>query len=344
MADPLCKFFDARSVTGSQYFATYFSAQKPFLLLPLVSLHYPSLVRRKGRRRRRRKSLPIAFCSTPTSSNLDIISTHENSDGTVLFRFGDPSDAKDDELEESNVGVEEVERDGEEEFSVVKVFDGDNENEVIVQKVDREAKGQAVMVATDAGISESVITSNQKSDYVEINTGLSENFLGDSTDEIGSISAVGIQDQSEDEVYIENAELVEETFEKKDDSEASILAPENSNPSLEVEEEMKGQSSDESFEESDNDDKSPLLGSSAAMPEYCDLVNTKEIEESEEAGSSQLIENDDDKDFHDDSTHVEVSSEIEAAEDDIEIVQQTEQIPENVDPIMEEPVENRTNI
>ncbi|MCD7447817.1 hypothetical protein HAX54_035294 [Datura stramonium] len=341
MADSLCKFLDARCITtGSQFFATYFSAQKPFPFFPLVSLHNPTLVRRRGRR----KSLHIAFCSTPTSPNLDVISTHEHSDGSLLFRFGDPSElAKEDELEEPLLGVEEVERDSEEEFSVVKVLDDDNEREVIVKKVERKERGQAVTVATDAGFSESVVISNGRSDFVEIETGLSETLLGDSADDIASISPERIQDESVAEIDIENAEHVEEICEKKDDSEASVPSPENSIPSLEVEEEMKGQSSDQSFEELD-DDKSPLLGSTAAMPEYSDSVNTKEIEESEGEGSNQLTENYGGKDCHDDSTRLMENSatlsEIEAADNDIEIVQQTEQISENIDPIMEEPVES----
>ncbi|KAG5625469.1 hypothetical protein H5410_010687 [Solanum commersonii] len=330
MADSLCKFLDARCITGSQFLATYFSAQKPLL--------FPTLVRR-------RKSLHIAFCSTSISPNLDVVSTHEHSDGTLLFRFGDPSEIeKEDELEEPLLGVEEVGRDSEEEFSVVKVLDGDNEREVIVKKVKREAKGEAVTVVTDAGVSESVVIGNGRSDFVEVETGLSENFLGDSADEIGLISPEGIQNESVAEVGIENAGHVEEIFEKKDDSEASVPPPpENSIPSLEVEEKMMGQSSDESFEELD-DDNSLLLSSPAAMPVYSDSVNTKEIEESEGEGSSQFTENDGGKDCCDDSTHSmengAASVDIEAADNDIEIVQHTEQISENIDPILEGPMES----
>ncbi|KAH0731961.1 hypothetical protein KY289_003149 [Solanum tuberosum] len=333
MADSLCKFLDARCITGSQFLATYFSAQKPLL--------FPTLVRRK----RRRKSLHIAFCSTSISPNLDVVSTHEHSDGTLLFRFGDPSEIeKEDELEEPLLGVEEVGRDSEEEFSVVKVLDGDNEREVIVKKVEREARGEAVTVVTDAGVSESVVIGNGRSDFVEVETGLSENFLGDSAHEIGLISPEGIQNESVAEVGIENAGHVEEIFEKKDDSEASVPPPpENSIPSLEVEEKMMGQSSDESFEELD-DDNSLLLSSPAAMPVYSDSVNTMEIEESEGEGSSQFTENDGGKDFCDDSTHLmengAASVDIEAADNDIEIVQHTEQISENIDPILEGPVES----
>ncbi|KAL3382492.1 hypothetical protein AABB24_002156 [Solanum stoloniferum] len=333
MADSLCKFLDARCITGSQFLATYFSAQKPLLV--------PTLVRRK----RRRKSLHIAFCSTSISPNLDVVSTHEHSDGTLLFRFGDPSEIeKEDELEDPLLGVEEVGRDSEEEFSVVKVLDGDNEREVIVKKVQREARGEAVTVVTDAGVSESVVIGNGRSDFVEVETGLSENFLGDSADEIGLISPEGIQNESVAEVGIENAGHVEEIFEKKDDSEASVPPPpENSIPSLEVEEKMMGQSSDESFEELD-DDNSLLLSSPAAMPVYSDSVNTKEIEESEGEGSSQFTENDGGKDCCDDSTHSmengAASVDIEAADNDIEIVQHTEQISENIDPILEGPVES----
>ncbi|KAH0768308.1 hypothetical protein KY285_004179 [Solanum tuberosum] len=333
MADSLCKFLDARCITGSQFLATYFSAQKPLL--------FPTLVRRK----RRRKSLHIAFCSTSISPNLDVVSTHEHSDGTLLFRFGDPSEIeKEDELEEPLLGVEEVGRDSEEEFSVVKVLDGDNEREVIVKKVEREARGEAVTVVTDAGVSESVVIGTGRSDFVEVETGLSENFLGDSADEIGLISPEGIQNESVAEVGIENAGHVEEIFEKKDDSEASVPPPpENSIPSLEVEEKMMGQSSDESFEELD-DDNSLLLSSPAAMPVYSDSVNTKEIEESEGEGSSQFTENDGGKDCCDDSTHSmengAASVDIEAADNDIEIVQHTEQISENIDPILEGPVES----
>ncbi|XP_027774187.1 probable protein phosphatase 2C 62 isoform X2 [Solanum pennellii] len=321
MADSLCKFLDVRCITGSQCFATYFSAQKPFL--------FPTLVRRK----RRRKSLHIAFCSTPISPNLDVVSTHEHSDGTLLFRFGDPREiAKEDELEEPLL-------DSEEEFSVVKVLDGDNEREVIVKKVEREARGEAVTVVTDAGVSESVVIGNGRNDFVEVETGLSENFLGDSADEIGSISPEGIQNESVAEVDIENAVHVEEIFEKKDDSEASVPPPpENSITSFEVEEEMMGQTSDESFEELD-DDKSLVLSSPAAMPVYSDLVNTKEIEEFEGEVSSQLTENDGDKDCCYDSTHSEengaASADIEAAHNDIEIVQQIEQISENIGIILE---------
>ncbi|KAH0727192.1 hypothetical protein KY284_003057 [Solanum tuberosum] len=333
MADSLCKFLDARCITGSQFLATYFSAQKPLL--------FPTLVRRK----RRRKSLHIAFCSTSISPNLDVVSTHEHSDGTLLFRFGDPSEIeKEDELEEPLLGVEEVGWDSEEEFSVVKVLDGDNEREVIVKKVEREARGEAVTVVTDAGVSESVVIGNGRSHFVEVETGLSENFLGDSADEIGLISPEGIQNESVAEVGIENAGHVEEIFEKKDDNEASVPPPpENSIPSLEVEEKIMGQSSDESFEELD-DDNSLLLSSPAAMPVYSDSVNTKEIEESEGEGSSQFTENDGGKDCCDDSTHSmengAASVDIEAADNDIEIVQHTEQISENIDPILQGPVES----
>ncbi|XP_009613267.1 uncharacterized protein LOC107830511 [Nicotiana tabacum] len=333
MADPLCKFFDSRSITGSQFFATYFSTQKSFRL---VSLHNPTLVRR----RRRTKPLHIAFCSIPTSTNLDVIATHEHSDGSLLFRFGDPSElANEDELEEPLLGVEEVERDSEEEeFSVVKVMDSDNEREVIVKNVEREASSQAVTAAIDAGVSESVVSNNPRSDFVERETGLSTNLVEESTDEIGLISPVGIQDQSVAEVHIENAGLVEEILEKQDDTEASIPPTENSFPSLEVEEEMKGQSTEESFQEFEeilqkkddseasipppensfpsleveeemkaqsseeqsfeelDDDVSPLLGSAAVMPEYSDSVNAEEIKESDGEISSQLTENGGDKD------------------------------------------------
>ncbi|XP_070023048.1 probable protein phosphatase 2C 62 isoform X2 [Nicotiana sylvestris] len=380
MADPLCKFPDARCMTGSQFFATYFSTQKSFRL---VSLHNPTLVRR----RRRTKPLHIAFCSTPTSPNLDVIATHEHSDGSLLFRFGDPSElAKEDELEEPLLGVEEVERDSEEEeeeFSVVKVMDGDNEREVIVKNVERKAKGQSVTVAIDAGVSESVVTNNTRSGFVERETGLSDNLVEESTYEIGLISPVGIQDQSVAEVHVENAGLVEEILEKqddsetsipptengfpsleveeemkgqsteesfneilekKDDSEASIPPPENSFPSLEVEEEMKGQSSEkQSFEEVD-DEKSPFVGSPAAMPEYSDPLNAEEIEESEGEGSGQLIENCSDKDHGVDSIGLmengAASTEVHAVDIDSETAQQIEQISENVDPIMEEPAES----
>ncbi|OIT27931.1 PREDICTED: probable protein phosphatase 2C 62 [Nicotiana attenuata] len=384
MADPLCKFFDSRSITGSQFFAAYFSTQKSFRL---VSLHNPTLVRR----RRRTKPLHIAFCSIPTSPNLDVIATHEHSDGSLLFRFGDPSKlVKEDELEEPLLGVKEVERDSEEEeeeeFSVVKVMDGDNEREVIVKNVEREASSQAVTVAIDAGVSESVVTNNTRSGFVERETGLSENLVEESTYEIGLISAVGIQDQSVAEVHVENAGLVEEILEKQDDSETSIPPTENGFPSLEVEEEMKGQSTEESFQEFEeilqkkddseasipppensfpsleveeelkgqssekqsfgevDDEKSPFVGSPAAVPEYSDSLNAEEIEESEGEGSGQLIENDSDKDHGVDSIGLmengAASTEVHAVDIDSETAQQIEQISESVDPIMEKPAES----
>lgn len=78
----------------------------------------------------------------------------EHSDGSLIFRFADPSEvAKDDELKESNARVEVIVREGKEKSSstkkkgkeksrTVRALEGKHEREVIVKKIEREEEGQ----------------------------------------------------------------------------------------------------------------------------------------------------------------------------------------------------------
>ncbi|XP_019171469.1 PREDICTED: probable protein phosphatase 2C 71 isoform X2 [Ipomoea nil] len=130
----------------------------PKLLHPFSALSRTSIAGRWSRRRRRKPPQIIFFCK-PSSQDLAVISTHEHGDGSLIFRFGDPSElAKEEESKPEKVGSEDVE-----EFSVVKVLDGDCEREVIVKNVERKVRADATVTK----ISDSVVIRSEGSSLLE---------------------------------------------------------------------------------------------------------------------------------------------------------------------------------
>lgn len=171
MADYRFNILDSRTTLTNFSFPVPRSSppQNPHIQLPALSFDNP-----RTARRRKRKSLQLSLVSKgyqeptsaiPSSSNLDIVSTHEHSDGSIIFRFGDPSEVgKDDVLKDSNASVEEVCGEGKEEYGVVKVLDGEYER-VIVKRIEREEGSQVLnntfdvansVVAVDSGSSKVV--------------------------------------------------------------------------------------------------------------------------------------------------------------------------------------------
>ncbi|PIN07039.1 Serine/threonine protein phosphatase [Handroanthus impetiginosus] len=146
MADLFCSFLDFRSLTTNCNLHVF---------LPLKHHYSSALVQSHNSRisgTRRRPLHLTQLCkpsSSPSSSpNFDVISTHEHPDGSLLFRFGDPSEvAKNAKSEESKPVEKEKERkdlDG-----LVKVLDEDHETEGLVQKADGEVTGSGSTVVAD---------------------------------------------------------------------------------------------------------------------------------------------------------------------------------------------------
>lgn len=105
----------------------------------------------------------------------------EHSDGSVLFRFGDPSEvARNMKMEESKTVKEEMEREGEHGYTVVKVLDGDHEAEVMVKKADREVTSSGLIQVADQ--TNSIVISSESVTFVEGKNDSLEKLLEGSDD------------------------------------------------------------------------------------------------------------------------------------------------------------------
>lgn len=137
MSGYLCTFLDSCYSFPS---IPYHIPSKPFRILTPIHLSYNPLptrrIIRRSRRRRRRNSLQLSVLS----QDFDLIETSEHHDGSLIFRFGDPS-----EIAKSDASVED-----EEGSDAVKVVDGDHEEEVIVETIVGEKRsGGAISSSTD---------------------------------------------------------------------------------------------------------------------------------------------------------------------------------------------------
>lgn len=128
MADLFCSFLDFRPLHTSY---------KLHVVLPskrLSSTHVYSPSSRIHRIYGRPFHLKLFFspsAPTPTPSSIDVVSTDEHSDGSLVFRFGEPGEAASNvQMEEPNVEKKEIEREGNEDELVVNVLSGDNDGGV----------------------------------------------------------------------------------------------------------------------------------------------------------------------------------------------------------------------
>nr|GMC83277.1 probable protein phosphatase 2C 62 [Ipomoea batatas]GMC85580.1 probable protein phosphatase 2C 62 [Ipomoea batatas] len=183
----------------------------PKLFHPFSALSRTSTAGIWSRRRRRKPPQIIFFCK-PSSQDLAVISTHEHADGSLIFRFGDPSElAKEEELMESKpekVGSEDVE-----EFSVVKVLDGDCEREVIVKNVERK-KVRADATVTE--VSDSVVSRSEGSSLLERGIESDDDCFG------SSVHQTGLLDCSASEVSTKNDVPLDEIGLEKDGGRVTI--------------------------------------------------------------------------------------------------------------------------
>ncbi|KAJ0743919.1 putative protein-serine/threonine phosphatase [Helianthus annuus] len=118
----------------------YATTRRPFFPFP----HSFILI---GRRWRRGSSSVRLKVAAQSSSDVVLIATKVHSDGSLVFRFGDAS-----EVVENDDVEEEIESQTEQESSVVKVLDGDQDRQVIIETGDSgydSVEGRLVEVADE---------------------------------------------------------------------------------------------------------------------------------------------------------------------------------------------------
>ncbi|KAL0365127.1 UNVERIFIED_CONTAM: putative protein phosphatase 2C 71 [Sesamum angustifolium] len=220
MADLFCSFLDFQSLNTNFKFRL-FLPPRHYCFSALVHAHSARI---NGMRRR---PLHLTLLSRPSSPNFDVISTHEHSDGSLLYRFGDPSEvAKNVKMEESKIVKEDIE--GEDGYTVVKVLDGDHEAEVIVKKADREVTSSGLTEVVDQ--TDSIVISSGSISVVQVDNDSREKLLEGSNDSELPISSSSKEREviSPPDIDVEHVGNVEEDLngEHEDSSlvaEASIL-------------------------------------------------------------------------------------------------------------------------
>ncbi|KAL8061014.1 hypothetical protein ABFX02_02G061500 [Erythranthe guttata] len=205
MADSFRSLLDFRSLTTNNNYH--------FRLFLPPKHYYPSAFVRYHNSRIKGKPFHLALLSKP-SSQIDVVSTHEHSDGSLLFRFGDPSEvAKNVEIEESkNV---EVGSETEDEPLDVKVSDSVCEKEVAVKKADSEISGSSSTEVDNH--TNSVIISDESRTVSEEKSDLCEKLLEGSSDgELPVlISSTDAEIPSTGGVEVEHTENVDEGLNEK---------------------------------------------------------------------------------------------------------------------------------
>ncbi|KAG8368693.1 hypothetical protein BUALT_Bualt15G0072200 [Buddleja alternifolia] len=197
MADHLsCSFMDFRSFTAKYYNLHSFLPSKHYSSA-LVHYHNSRINRRIKRSPLHLNLISKPSSPIPSSSELDVVSIHvkiiydlyvfwmivlvEHSDGSVLFRFGDPSEvAKNVEINEPETIKEEIENEVKDEYSLVKVLDGEYESEVMVKKLGREVKVSSSIELVDN--TNSVVTSSESVAVVDEENVSSEELFEDSNE------------------------------------------------------------------------------------------------------------------------------------------------------------------
>ncbi|KAK4438205.1 putative protein phosphatase 2C 71 [Sesamum alatum] len=223
MADLFCSFLDFQSL-NTNFKIHLFLPPKHYCSSALIHSHSSRICGMK------RRPLHLTLLSRPSSSNFDVVSTHEHSDGSLLFRFGDPSEvAKIVKMEESKTVKEEMEREGEDGYTVVKVLDGDHEAEVIVKNTDREVTSSGLTQVSDQ--TDSIVISSGSICVVEGDNDSFEKLLEGSNDSelpvLNSSNEVEVISTLDNDIDVERVGNVEEDMngehEDSRPAEASML-------------------------------------------------------------------------------------------------------------------------
>ncbi|GER55511.1 protein phosphatase 2C family protein [Striga asiatica] len=167
MADSCCRLLE---------FQSFFSTNNLRLISPSKHFHPSALIHTHNSRFSRRKTCPPQITLLSKSklfcSKFDVVSTHEHSDGSLLFRFGDPTEiAKNAEIKETQTD-DEIETEDGVKPSVVKVFDGDRETEVVIRTLDKQISSSGLTDLSDNANSKSTAFSDnisiESSDNIQL--------------------------------------------------------------------------------------------------------------------------------------------------------------------------------
>ncbi|KAL2476906.1 putative protein phosphatase 2C BIPP2C1 [Forsythia ovata] len=205
MADFFCSFLDSRSFTNN--FQLFFPP-KPFCAAFVPTIPHSHNPRT---RRSKRKPLHLTLLSepkfpTPSSGpDYDLISIHEHSDGSLLFRFGDPSEIAENVKPVEPKILKDIKKETLEGFSTVNVLDGDIERKVIVKKLDNEVRSAGSTEVADKG--NSIGIGNESISAVEKESKSSQKLSEDSKKlelETNKGNSIGISNESINVVEREN--------------------------------------------------------------------------------------------------------------------------------------------
>ncbi|KAL8536137.1 hypothetical protein ACS0TY_011681 [Phlomoides rotata] len=215
------------------------------LILPSNHYYSSSLYSHNLRISRIRKAPHhLTLLSASPSSELDVISTHEHSDGSVLFRFGDPNEvAKHVKTgEESKTVKEEIEGEGKDESRVVKdsVLEKREVDDVTIsllsssstiavveeesessEKLLESTSDAELPVLTSGGETQDVSTPNLDTEHIEdAEEGLNEEYEGSSPVESSILDAGSVVES--DNAEVENNTITPEFLEKDNTQETSV--------------------------------------------------------------------------------------------------------------------------
>ncbi|KAI3789013.1 hypothetical protein L2E82_01797 [Cichorium intybus] len=128
MSNQCSNLFNYRSFN---LFPPFHTPLKPYAstLRPVFPFHCNLIL--IGRRSGNRTSSLLPPLAAESSSNVVLVATTEHHDGSLVFRFGDPS-----ELVKNVERVEETESKAEWESNVVKISDGDQERQVVQKTIE----------------------------------------------------------------------------------------------------------------------------------------------------------------------------------------------------------------
>ncbi|KAJ0514027.1 putative protein-serine/threonine phosphatase [Helianthus annuus] len=223
----------------------YATTRRPFFPFP----HSFILI---GRRWRRGSSSVRLKVAAQSSSDVVLIATKVHSDGSLVFRFGDAS-----EVVENDDVEEEIESQTELESSVVKVLDGDQDRQVIIETGDSgydSVEGRLVEVADEirnADI-ESDIDESVTYDITDLEDNNAESIVESTLDE-ARLSVQLDEEESSDTIL----DLLDDTpdIEKRADPEGTFLNGTDDNtvdPSVSIELESTHVSENEVMDDLDN--------------------------------------------------------------------------------------------
>ncbi|KAL1564663.1 protein-serine/threonine phosphatase [Salvia divinorum] len=267
--------------------------------------------------------LPLLFKPSPfaaSASDIDvIISTHKHSDGSFLFRFGDPSEVvKNVETEETEIVKEEIEGEDTNGSSMVEVVEGRDESKAVVsgstEVSDRSdsvvsSSNTLIAIEGESEVSEKLVVSPIETELPDLTS--NQEIGGISTPDL-DVEQIGVNEEYKDLSLVE-ASISDESFQI-----------ENATVEVSGEESLKETSTrgvDECLKEEDVDstaDEAILNQSSEVLDDITavgllekesDDINSADIDEDETGKVEEGLDGDY-EDSHVDASVIGKSSEV----------------------------------